>query len=541
MTGVVLTRLSKRVHGAWIAGACLVGALHALRVYQATVSDDAFILYRYARNLAHGSGLVWNVGERPIEGFTSLLAVLGLAAGHSLGLDLVLEGQICGVAFAALTCAAAAWLGREVGAGDLRVGSLAAWAVALSPPLAAWARGGMETSLFSFLLTASMAMWMSESRAGSGRWRTCAMFLLSSLARPEAMAIALLAFGFDAGARRKSWVAWWPYAVGMAGLASWRLWYFGDFLPNTFYAKTGGGVWALQEGALYVARFLRAYGTVNLLLIVVPAILIPSVRGSRTGYVLASLGLLCVHVASVGGDYQYFGRYLVPILPWLGVLTALGGVTCYDAMHAMAVRRRVAATAVVALAGAGQLLLVSLSEVRDRPWLIMRPWRLVRDTDPALFRRDFELMGEALRRIASPNDTVAALAVGAIGYYSDRPILDCLGLNDRQIARLPVKREGRSKWLPGHMRGDANVILARRPEIVVVPMRPTADACASPAPSHVATYPFVGELLAMPEFRRSYRQRSYPLPDGRWLNYFEREPAKTLPSSARECGSDVER
>jgi len=37
--------------------------------------DDAMISMRYAWNLSHGAGLVWNPGER-VEGYTNLLMVV---------------------------------------------------------------------------------------------------------------------------------------------------------------------------------------------------------------------------------------------------------------------------------------------------------------------------------------------------------------------------------------------------------------------------------------------------------------------------------
>ncbi|HEX9189118.1 MAG TPA: hypothetical protein VGB87_18715, partial [Vicinamibacteria bacterium] len=40
--------------------------------------DDAMVSMRYAWNLAHGQGLVWNPGER-VEGFTNLLQTLLMA------------------------------------------------------------------------------------------------------------------------------------------------------------------------------------------------------------------------------------------------------------------------------------------------------------------------------------------------------------------------------------------------------------------------------------------------------------------------------
>ena len=47
--------------------------------------DDAMISMRYAYNLAHGNGLVWNVGER-VQGFTNPLWVLYMALFHLLPL-----------------------------------------------------------------------------------------------------------------------------------------------------------------------------------------------------------------------------------------------------------------------------------------------------------------------------------------------------------------------------------------------------------------------------------------------------------------------
>ncbi len=47
--------------------------------------DDAMVSMRYAWNLAHGNGLVWNPGER-VEGFTNPLWVMFMAFWHLLPL-----------------------------------------------------------------------------------------------------------------------------------------------------------------------------------------------------------------------------------------------------------------------------------------------------------------------------------------------------------------------------------------------------------------------------------------------------------------------
>ena len=43
-----------------------------LAVHNRFIQDDAFISFRYAKNLIEGNGLVFNVGER-VEGYTNFL------------------------------------------------------------------------------------------------------------------------------------------------------------------------------------------------------------------------------------------------------------------------------------------------------------------------------------------------------------------------------------------------------------------------------------------------------------------------------------
>ena len=47
-----------------------------------TLGDDGYITLRYANHLAEGEGIVWNRGDEPVEGGTSFLWVLLLAAAY---------------------------------------------------------------------------------------------------------------------------------------------------------------------------------------------------------------------------------------------------------------------------------------------------------------------------------------------------------------------------------------------------------------------------------------------------------------------------
>lgn len=64
--------------------------------------DDAYISFRYAKNLIKGQGLVYNPGEL-VEGYTNPLWVLLLAPFIGLGFDPGRISQVLGGAFACAT------------------------------------------------------------------------------------------------------------------------------------------------------------------------------------------------------------------------------------------------------------------------------------------------------------------------------------------------------------------------------------------------------------------------------------------------------
>src|SRR5262245_32333076 len=141
--------------------------------YISWTDDDAFISFRYARNLATGNGLVYNVGER-VEGYTNFLWTVLLASLRHLDTDLPRVASWLGRAFA-LATPALLFLGTT------RLGVLqpppslpvpARWFLAalaplllcLSEPWAAWAVGGLENVFSAFLVTAAYCsyLWVLE-------------------------------------------------------------------------------------------------------------------------------------------------------------------------------------------------------------------------------------------------------------------------------------------------------------------------------------------------------------------------------------------
>jgi hypothetical protein len=109
--------------------------------------DDAFILFRYGRHLAHGHGLAWNPGGPPVEGYTNLVFVVFSAGLLPLGVDPLVPVKVLGV----ISYGAMVWLvgrlARVVG-GSPTEATLARLALLFTPGLALWSVAGLETTFF---------------------------------------------------------------------------------------------------------------------------------------------------------------------------------------------------------------------------------------------------------------------------------------------------------------------------------------------------------------------------------------------------------
>ena len=122
--------------------ACVV--VHALRWW--FVCDDAYISFRYAKHVASGAGLVFNLGENPpVEGYTNLLWTVWSAVGLVLGLSPMWLAPLTSLGCAALLTLGSARLAA-------RLGQLTPWQVfaagacmATLPTLGVWSSGGLET------------------------------------------------------------------------------------------------------------------------------------------------------------------------------------------------------------------------------------------------------------------------------------------------------------------------------------------------------------------------------------------------------------
>lgn len=294
-----------------VAGAVLLlGGLLAAYAYEmAFLCDDAYISFRYARNLKDGFGLIYNPGEW-VEGYTNFSWTVLLAATWWLGIGPETSAPIYTSLFTAGCFGLVGWLAARPKRDRWDVAvviALSLWAT--NRTVAMWTTSGLETRLFTLFILTAFATSRSSTRRAT--WATSFALGFAELTRPEALLFGPLILGWTTlrawranGFDRTDLIArWTPYTLIVAAHFAFRIVTYGALLPNTFAAK-GKELWI--EGGLYWASgaFVE-YG----LFLLLPLGLIGAIDRWRRhdddlhilGAVLVALHM--VFVIRVGGDH----------------------------------------------------------------------------------------------------------------------------------------------------------------------------------------------------------------------------------------------
>ena len=308
--------------------------------------EDAMISMRYARHLADGHGLVWNIGEAPIEGFTNLLWVLWMSVAHKLGLSeskISLFIMLSGIAIMLTTGLVTARIARKItslsSATWVPVAVLAA--ILFDYPLVFWTLRGMEVGALA-LFVYTLLWLVLENEDEFSLPRTVAMGALTAgalLIRSDSVVpVGLICLYGFLTSKKKRWLFAGVIGVfactAVGGQTLFRKSYFHESLPNTYFLKLYKihTLDRVKRGAFVALEVLSLHLALPI------SIVFASVTGLKKDFYkdvqlrrMVLLGTLFVaqigYATYVGGDawewMLYANRYMCVGMPALIVLVAV--------------------------------------------------------------------------------------------------------------------------------------------------------------------------------------------------------------------------
>jgi len=441
--------------------------------------DDAMISMRYAKNFAEGFGLVWNPGEVPVEGYTNPLWVIFMAGFHLLPIavsKISLAVQISGAIFLAINLYFVFQIAQRL-AQNLVISALAAILTAFYMPLNTWSLQGMEVSLLVLML--SISVWLVLKNLEKDRFSVWPYLILGigtlvriDMAVPYLVVLFFLLI-FDPPNRKRN-LAWGLglLAVFLGGQTIFRLWYYGEPLPNTYYLKMTGFplIIRLKRGGYALFKLMEQ---MNWVLFLLPFTALLFRRDRLILILFAIMGGQVAYSVYVGGDaWEHIGganRYIALAAPIFFILFVFAAQQIIFAIAAK-IRPLISTShwlvnlVLIALVLASMVNFNLLSNQKS-----LRRWILTRPPDFIEANIEYVEIANRLREITTPEARIAVVTAGAIPYFSERPAIDLLGKNDPTIARQPNHLpSGIGDIRPGHMKWDYDYAIGElKPDVVV--------------------------------------------------------------------------
>jgi hypothetical protein len=425
--------------------------------------DDAWIHQTYARNFAETGQLAFVPGA-PSAGSTAPLWSLLLSLGYLLSLPFQIWTYSLGMIFLGLTGWTIARLGVLVFPENSWIGLGSGLFCILEWHLIWAAVSGMETILFvwlsTFLLERYLAGQSPQHQRSRSELRDFGLGFLGGLlilTRPEGLGlIGLVALDmayrwWRYKAERPSFAtyvlkrwSWITIGVGLllAPYVGFHLWATGLPFPNTFYAKQAeykiilesfpfwwrlfGNIGSPTETVQGVFRVIFVGAQILLLpgLIVAAWLTFKEQRFELVPIWLWWVGYLLLYGLRLPVTYQH-GRYQIPAIVWVVLLGVWGTIRILESSRQN-----------LALRVASRALVIALG-ILVAAFVIIGAQAYGRDV--RFIESEMVATAKWLDQHLGQETLIAAHDIGAIGYFTQRPIVDLAGLVSPEV--IPIIRD----------------------------------------------------------------------------------------------------
>jgi hypothetical protein len=427
------------------------------------VTDDTFITFRYAQNLLDGNGLVYNAGQY-VEGYTNFLFVLLLAFFKLLGAEFLATARVLSlVSFIAIYALVVYYI--RIRTKNYFLAAISGFFMCASYPFVTWVMGAMEGHVATLFVTVATVLLLrvleEETVPSHWKWVSGGCFALAYLTRPDMVvfpvavcavlsACACLAYKRkqETNTHIKLIIALLaPVLITLLLHYTWRWFYYGQLLPNTYYAKVSGI--SLQVLALNGVGYVWSYILTPPFLLMWTAITALCVLWSRqeakaNSVLLAMIAVYLVYVIRIGGDWMPIFRFFVPLFPLIVLLAARS--------YKVEGRKGIILVSVIVL----HITQITNNHIKYRPPLgnAIPHW------------------GAVASYINENWEKGATIAINMSGYVPYKTMefnyLDMLGLHDKHIAHREIEPKVSFQYPVGHMKGDGEYVLEQRPDYIIV-------------------------------------------------------------------------
>ncbi len=487
-----------------------------------TLLDDAMIGMRYAKNFAAGNGLVYNPGEY-VEGFTHFLwavymGILHLLPVHESKLPLLMSiTSVILIVFNVYYSQKMLKILFHRYLPGVPLNNNLVWIyvvlfIAMNYALLFWSVLGLEVGVICTLLNyIQYRIYYPFENEKRNSIEYSALFVLLFLIRMDTIIYFISVSTLLLVFRVKNWRFFILPAILMGVsiilLTAFRVYYYDDYLPNTYYLKVSIPLKErLYHGVLYMINSLKNY--IGLLFAISTLLVILNFRKTKPelwmGYVILFTSMM--YNIYVGGDTweteTYVNRFLTTgivsfspsllIILWIalsdlrqfkkiGLMLAL--IFFLTAIYFLFFYQSTSSQLYLNRFGTAGLLFVIYSMLmvvfavyfffkkRAFPqaiWamalvILLNIWIQVnaysflnyywyRSVNQVMISKRLCIIGLLLRENTEPDTKFGVVLAGGMPYYSDRYCTDLMGKCEKYIAKSNRRRE--APYKPGHMKWD---------------------------------------------------------------------------------------
>lgn len=438
------------------------------------ICDDAYISFRYARNLAESGQLVYNLHPvEKVEGYTNFAWVIVLALGEWLGIAspklapvltagaalacLLLSAELMRELRTAMFPVKREWAAKGAYAGRRLADWVPAALLVSVPEFVVWGSSGLETSAAAALVLAAILTFLRQRLT-----LAAALSALAGLTRPDAL-LPIAMFGLTwlavkatreradlkAAIASINWanvgIAFGAFAIPLMLHATWRHRYYGEWWPNTWFIKQHGRLLVEEFGKPYAAAWfenLRLAYAAPLLLLAKP----------RHALLAGPAAVVVYYVTSVGGDFMAYSRFL--IVPTLFAALLVGWLLVE--LEVVVRDRLDRRESLLPIAVAVGVLLAGITATRAKARIdldVSQGSKWIEDrfegvTAMERFATERVKAGQWMAENLDPSTLVTVGAAGAMPYASGVQVIDAYGLVTPWVADVTEPKVERGR--PGH-------------------------------------------------------------------------------------------